>query len=59
MSDICPRCGEIIDGYPALSRVDNKTNICSPCGMREALWDFAHRDTNDPMPPVDRPIETT
>jgi hypothetical protein len=27
--------------YPALSRVDNKTHICSECGTDEALLDFA------------------
>lgn len=52
----CPRCGNLIEGYPALSRVDNKTNICSPCGTREALWDWDHRGTGQPMPPVTQPI---
>ncbi len=33
----CPLCGLILVGYPALSRVDNKTDICSNCGLREAL----------------------
>ena len=37
----CPRCGKDYDGYPALSRVDNATNICSACGTAEALEDFA------------------
>ena len=37
----CPRCGKNYDGYPALSRVDNTTNICSACGTTEALEDFA------------------
>lgn len=43
---ICPRClGMLPIGYPgALSRVDNKTEICSPCGTDEALTDyFDHR----------------
>ena len=26
--------------YPALSRRDNKTEICSDCGIREALADI-------------------
>lgn len=30
-----PRCP-----YPALSRRDNRTYICSPCGTEEALQDF-------------------
>lgn len=48
----CPRCGinfytpygvTYRDGMPlppALSREDNKTYICSPCGTDEALEDF-------------------
>lgn len=34
---LCPKCGRKYEGYSALSRVDNKTNICSDCGIREAL----------------------
>ena len=37
---ICPTCGEKYSGYPALSRRDNKTHICSDCGVKEALMDF-------------------
>lgn len=34
----CPRCGNDIGEFPgALSRVDNKTEICSDCGSREAI----------------------
>ena len=36
----CPMCGQYYSGYPALSRRDNKTEICSDCGVREALEDF-------------------
>ena len=36
----CPRCGKELDQFPALSRVDNKTDICSPCGTEEALDDY-------------------
>lgn len=36
----CPRCGKEYDGYPALSRTDNATSICDPCGTAEALEDF-------------------
>ena len=32
----CPKCGEIIIGYPALSREDNKTKICTDCALKEA-----------------------
>ena len=34
---ICPKCGKYIEDYPAISRVDNKTKICSVCGAKEAL----------------------
>ncbi len=34
---VCPKCGKTYTGYPATSRVDNKTEICPECGTREAL----------------------
>ena len=37
----CPKCGELYEGYPAISRRDNKTKICSRCGAAEAMFDFA------------------
>ena len=44
---ICPKCGGFIPNnqtpgaYPgAVSRVDNKTEICSSCGIKEAIADF-------------------
>lgn len=37
MSNICPKCGCEYTGRSALSREDNKTEICPDCGMREAL----------------------
>ena len=50
----CPRCGGLIPNnlqpgaYPgALSRVDNATEICSECGVGEALENFM---TGKPMP---------
>lgn len=33
----CPRCGGFYRGIPALSRWDNKTELCPDCGVREAL----------------------
>lgn len=33
----CPRCGNIMLGYPAISRFDNVTEICSDCGTEESL----------------------
>jgi len=46
--DICPRCefnwipcNERPGAYPgAISRADNKTEICSECGEHEAIQDF-------------------
>jgi len=40
----CPSCGEFIM-HPvkvmnALSRRDNNTYVCSPCGVKEAMEDF-------------------
>lgn len=34
---ICPRCKGILGERPALSRRDGKTDICSQCGLLEAL----------------------
>ncbi|MDO4391479.1 MAG: hypothetical protein Q4C11_00025 [Clostridium sp.] len=34
----CPKCGKPVNGYPALSRVDNHAYICSDCGLREAFF---------------------
>lgn len=33
----CPRCGRRYTAPPALSRTDNKTEICPDCGVQEAL----------------------
>lgn len=44
---VCPRCGHYIPDdatpglYPgALSRWDNETEVCSACGLDEAMRDF-------------------
>ena len=66
----CPRCGVNeytpyairtsvrLDAdappFPALSRADNKTYICSPCGTDEAMRDFSGEP---PVPPSEWPIE--
>ena len=34
---MCPKCNKEFTTSPALSRVDNKTYICSSCGTKEAL----------------------
>lgn len=36
----CPRCGAVITFYPAISRKDNKTEICSDCGAIEAIEEY-------------------
>jgi len=36
----CPKCDNLYIGMGALSRRDNKTNICPDCGMREAIEDI-------------------
>lgn len=33
----CPICGQWYETAPALSRTDNKTDICPDCGTRQAL----------------------
>jgi hypothetical protein len=35
----CPKCGYVngINEYPAISRFDNETEICSLCGTKETL----------------------
>lgn len=35
----CPKCGGPLGDRPALSRRDNKTDICSECGYKEAMED--------------------
>lgn len=40
MKKVCPRCGRPLDKFPALSRKDNKTKICSKCGVQEALVNY-------------------
>lgn len=34
---VCLKCKRPYTGCPALSRMDNKTDICPDCGMREAI----------------------
>ena len=36
----CPVCNKEYKGIGALSRKDNKTEICSECGTNEALAEF-------------------
>lgn len=34
---VCPRCGQVYYGRPAVSREDGRTSICPDCGTRQAL----------------------
>lgn len=45
-NNVCPICNKKLGEYPALSRKDNKTEICSTCGMLEALEDI-HKANKD------------
>lgn len=37
MINICSICGQHYSEPPAISRLDNKTEICSSCGIRQSL----------------------
>ena len=39
----CPRCDSAMITFPALSRRDNKTDICSDCGTAEAMEDYTQQ----------------
>ena len=52
----CPRCNRNELASPAvlnaLSRKDNETYVCSPCGVDEAVWDFTKSEHPEwPLPP--------
>lgn len=36
----CPRCGETGRKLLSLSRIDNQTMICDPCGTAEAMEEY-------------------
>ena len=52
----CPRCRKDYEEFPALSRVDNKTYICSACGVAEAMWNFFGNRT--PLTPPTEPVNS-
>lgn len=54
----CPRCGVPMNprDYPALSRTDDKTDVCGRCGMDEAIEVWAN---GAPTPQAEWPIEPT
>lgn len=45
---ICPRCGKTYTGFPATSRYDNETEICSECGTDEAMIQFTGGKLTNP-----------
>lgn len=45
----CPICKKSIIGYPAISRKDNKTEICSNCGVIQALEQFEKYKKNSKL----------
>ena len=42
----CPRCQKSTFDFPAISRRDNKTEICSDCGVSEAMADYYNLPDN-------------
>ena len=46
---VCSRCHIEYEGYPALSRIDNKSKICEKCGLTEALWEFFEHEKNNKL----------
>lgn len=38
--ETCPSCKREMNGYPAIYRRDNKTEICSECRIKEAICNF-------------------
>lgn len=56
MMPLCPRCMKNLlqlNGLDAVSRTDNRTLICSPCGTAEGMEDFLQ---GSPLPQSDWPI---
>lgn len=35
-AQICPRCGNVLTGWPAISKYDDRTKICGHCAGHEA-----------------------
>lgn len=57
MPKTCKRCNHRYEGWPAISRVDNKTQICSDCGLDEAMDDYFNKDLTPKSEwPISRPI---
>lgn len=53
----CPRCNHPTGDFPALSRKDNASAVCSQCGTDEAMRQWSGLDPwpAEPWPFLDRP----
>jgi hypothetical protein len=54
----CPRCNALYDGrFPAISRADDVTAVCSECGVDEAFIQFLqHKTAYELTQPEDWPV---
>lgn len=53
-TNYCPRCGsEMSESVNALSRHDNTTYVCSPCGTSEAIRAFMGLSVWEDFPNID------
>lgn len=43
----CPKCGKSYVEAPAISRTDDRTEICPKCGLLEALEAVAEHTRNN------------
>ena len=47
----CPICGKFYSEYPAVSRIDDETEICPQCGIEQAIESWVDSDAdNSPTP---------
>ena len=49
---ICPSCGSRTRDHPAISRTDNKTEVCSGCGVLEAFKNYVAATARQEDQPV-------
>ena len=55
----CPKCKKKYNQHSALSRVDNKTEICPICGQTESIVQFKSYSTRlrvDSLTPIEKEI---
>lgn len=51
---VCPKCKKPFFERPAISRRDNKTEICPDCGTREAIEDMQKHCGSKKESPAER-----